>query len=141
MEHEELRAILRDLSLHVPAGSSLGILGPTGAGKSTLAQLLPRYYEIADPDSLNSLAWTLLHAKPVDKRDPDLALRMAERACAADRRDLYLDTLALAQHRTGDTARAVETQREAIRLMPAANPSRPDYVERLAHYENALEGR
>lgn len=45
--HRKEVDILRGLDLHVPAGSSLGILGPTGAGKSTLAQLLPRYY---DPD-------------------------------------------------------------------------------------------
>ena len=39
--------VLRGVSLSVPAGGSLGILGPTGAGKSTLVQLLPRFY---DPD-------------------------------------------------------------------------------------------
>lgn len=39
--------VIRGLSLHVPAGGSLGILGPTGSGKSSLVQLLPRYY---DPD-------------------------------------------------------------------------------------------
>lgn len=37
--------VLRDVSLDVPAGSSLGILGPTGAGKTTLVQLLPRFYD------------------------------------------------------------------------------------------------
>ena len=40
--------VLRGLSLHIPAGSSLGIIGPTGSGKSTLVSLLPRYY---DPES------------------------------------------------------------------------------------------
>jgi ATP-binding cassette subfamily B protein len=39
--------VIRGLSLHVPAGGSLGILGPTGSGKSSLVQLLPRFY---DPD-------------------------------------------------------------------------------------------
>lgn len=37
--------ILKGVSLEVPAGSSLGIIGPTGAGKSTLVQLLPRFYD------------------------------------------------------------------------------------------------
>ncbi len=37
--------VLRGVSLDVPAGSSLGIIGPTGAGKSTLVQLLPRFYD------------------------------------------------------------------------------------------------
>jgi ATP-binding cassette subfamily B protein len=34
--------VLRDVSLHLPAGGSLGIVGPTGSGKTTLLRLLPR---------------------------------------------------------------------------------------------------
>ena len=37
--------VLRDISLRIPAGSSLAIVGPTGAGKSTLVNLLPRLFE------------------------------------------------------------------------------------------------
>jgi ATP-binding cassette subfamily B protein len=37
---------LRDISLSVPAGSTLGIVGPVGSGKTTLASLIPRLYEI-----------------------------------------------------------------------------------------------
>jgi ATP-binding cassette, subfamily B, multidrug efflux pump len=37
--------ILRDISLHVPAGSTLAIVGPTGSGKSTLAALIARLWE------------------------------------------------------------------------------------------------
>ena len=37
--------VLRDVSLHIPAGSSLAIVGPTGSGKSTLANLIVRLYE------------------------------------------------------------------------------------------------
>jgi ATP-binding cassette subfamily B protein len=37
--------VLRDVSLHIPAGSSLAIVGPTGCGKSTLVNLIPRLYE------------------------------------------------------------------------------------------------
>lgn len=37
--------VLRDLSLHIPSGSRLALVGPTGAGKSTLAKLIARLYD------------------------------------------------------------------------------------------------
>jgi ATP-binding cassette subfamily B protein len=37
--------VLRDISLAIPAGSSLAIVGPTGSGKSTLVNLIPRLFE------------------------------------------------------------------------------------------------
>ena len=37
--------VLRDISLTVPAGSSLAIVGPTGSGKTTLVNLIGRLYE------------------------------------------------------------------------------------------------
>ena len=37
--------VLRDISLKIPAGSSLAIVWPTGCGKSTLANLIPRIYD------------------------------------------------------------------------------------------------
>jgi ABC-type multidrug transport system fused ATPase/permease subunit len=39
---------LSDLSLHVPPGQTVALVGATGAGKSTLAKLVARFY---DPDS------------------------------------------------------------------------------------------
>ncbi|MCB0062197.1 MAG: ABC transporter ATP-binding protein, partial [Caldilineaceae bacterium] len=37
--------VLRGVSLHIPAGQSVAIVGATGAGKSSLASLLARYYD------------------------------------------------------------------------------------------------
>jgi ATP-binding cassette subfamily B protein len=37
---------LRGVSLRVPAGSVLGVVGPIGSGKSTLASLIPRLFEV-----------------------------------------------------------------------------------------------
>ena len=39
--------VLRNLSLSVPAGTSVAIVGPTGSGKSTLVSLIPRIYDAA----------------------------------------------------------------------------------------------
>ena len=41
------KSVLEDIRLHVPAGSTLAIVGPTGAGKSTLIGLIPRLLDIA----------------------------------------------------------------------------------------------
>ena len=38
--------VLRDFNLHMKAGQTVAIVGPTGAGKSTIAGLLARFYDI-----------------------------------------------------------------------------------------------
>jgi len=43
--------VLRDISLRIPAGSSLAIVGPTGSGKSTLVNLIPRLYDAPEGDA------------------------------------------------------------------------------------------
>ncbi|WP_304519689.1 ABC transporter ATP-binding protein/permease [Actibacterium sp. 188UL27-1] len=41
------RPILKGVSLHVAAGETLAIVGPTGSGKSTIGRLLFRFYDVA----------------------------------------------------------------------------------------------
>jgi ATP-binding cassette subfamily B protein/subfamily B ATP-binding cassette protein MsbA len=36
---------LKDISFEVPPGQTIAVVGPTGAGKSTLVSLLPRFYD------------------------------------------------------------------------------------------------
>ena len=43
--------VLHDISLHVPAGTTLAIVGPTGSGKSTLAALIARLWD-APPETV-----------------------------------------------------------------------------------------
>ncbi|MGA8940830.1 MAG: ABC transporter ATP-binding protein, partial [Acidobacteriaceae bacterium] len=43
--------VLHDITLEIPAGTSLAIVGPTGSGKSTLVSLIPRLYD-APPNSI-----------------------------------------------------------------------------------------
>ena len=40
--------VLSDISLHFPAGKVIGIVGGTGAAKSSLVQLIPRLYDISE---------------------------------------------------------------------------------------------
>nr|UXE44783.1 ATM1-type heavy metal exporter [uncultured bacterium] len=42
------RAILKGIDFTVPAGKRLAIVGPTGAGKSTISRLLFRFYDVTD---------------------------------------------------------------------------------------------
>jgi ATP-binding cassette subfamily B protein len=46
-EHGNPVEVLHDISLRIPAGSSLALVGPTGSGKSTLASLIARLYDAA----------------------------------------------------------------------------------------------
>ena len=46
--YEEGKSVLHDVSFKVPQGSTLGVLGSTGSGKSTLMYLLDRLYPVTE---------------------------------------------------------------------------------------------
>ena len=43
--YDPARPVLRDVDLHVRAGETFALVGPTGAGKSTVAKLITRFYD------------------------------------------------------------------------------------------------
>ena len=45
-EYEKDHPILKDVSFHVDPGTSIALVGPTGAGKSTIINLVSRFYNI-----------------------------------------------------------------------------------------------
>lgn len=44
----EGQTVLSHVSIHVPAGETVAVVGPSGGGKSTLCQLIPRFYDVTD---------------------------------------------------------------------------------------------
>ncbi|MBE6978478.1 MAG: ABC transporter ATP-binding protein [Ruminococcaceae bacterium] len=54
---------LKEVTLHIPSGATVGILGGTGSSKSTLVQLIPRLYDVSEG---------CLKVGGVDVRDYDL---------------------------------------------------------------------
>lgn len=64
-EYETGRPILKDVSFHAAAGESIALVGPTGAGKSTIVNLISRFYNIKDGKVLidgEDIAQVTLHS-------------------------------------------------------------------------------
>ena len=76
--------MLSDIDFHVPAGAKLGILGETGAGKSTLVNLISRFY---DPTAGRVLI------DGIDARDWPLATLRSQVCIVAQDTFLFSDTI------------------------------------------------
>ncbi len=46
------KTVLNHLDLHIPSGSNVALVGPSGGGKTTLCNLIPRFYEAESGDIL-----------------------------------------------------------------------------------------
>ena len=46
--YRENLPVLRDINLDIPAGTMVALVGPTGAGKTSIANLIARFYDVSD---------------------------------------------------------------------------------------------
>jgi ATP-binding cassette, subfamily B, bacterial len=101
--------ILRDVSLAIPAGARVAVVGPSGSGKSTLASLLLRLY---DPDA----GRVLFDGR--DIREGTLASVRGQQGLVPQETFLYDTTIAenIALGRDGATAADVERAARAAAL-------------------------
>ena len=75
---------LKNIDLHIPSGATVGILGGTGTGKTTLVQLIPRLYDICAGS---------VKVGGVDVRDYDLEVLRDNVAMVLQKNELFSGTI------------------------------------------------
>ena len=123
--HRPGTPILAGVDLHVPAGTSLGIIGPTGAGKSTLVHLLPRFY---DPDV------GCVQIDGVDVRAWDVEALRASVALVFQEPFLFSDTV------SGNVGYGQRGDDDADIVRAAKVAAAHDFVEALPHAYGTVVG-
>ena len=103
------RQALQDISLEIPSGATVGILGGTGAGKTTLVQLICRLYDVTE-------GRILVGGK--DVRDYDLDTLRNEVAMVLQKNVLFSGTVA-ENMRWGKADATLDEIRAACRLAQA----------------------
>ena len=105
------QTVLRDIDVHIPAGSTLAIVGRVGSGKSTLARLIPRLIQAGEGQ-------ILIDGKPIEQ----MPLRAFRDAIGYVPQDTFLfsesirDNIALDSAATDDVERAIEVAQLATDL-------------------------
>ena len=105
------QTVLRDIDVHIPAGSTLAIVGRVGSGKSTLARLIPRLIQAGEGQ-------ILIDGKPIEQ----MPLRAFRDAIGYVPQDTFLfsesirDNIALDSGAADEVERAIEVAQLAADL-------------------------
>ena len=75
---------LADINIHIPSGSTVGIIGGTGVSKSTLVQLIPRLYDVSEGS---------IKVGGIDVRDYDISILRGEVAMVLQKNLLFSGTI------------------------------------------------
>ncbi|MER2235455.1 MAG: ABC transporter ATP-binding protein [Candidatus Limivicinus sp.] len=103
------RCAVEGINLHIPSGATVGILGGTGTGKSTLVQLIPRLYDATEGRVL---------VGGIDVRDYDLKTLRDAVSVVLQKNMLFSGTVR-SNLRWGDPDATDEELEEACRLAQA----------------------
>ena len=105
-QHGSGEVVLRDLDLHIASGETIGVVGGTGSGKSSLVNLISRLYDVAQGS---------VRVGGVDVRDYDLEALRNQVAVVLQKNVLFSGTI-LDNLRWGKEDATEEECREAARL-------------------------
>ncbi len=121
----ESRSVLRDVSLNIPAGTMVALVGESGGGKSTLTKLFPRFH---DPVS-GAVLWD-----GIDLRDATIASLRRQIALVTQETVLFNDTVLynISYGKPGVTEAEIE---EAARIAFAH-----DFIMELPHGYHTVVG-
>ncbi|MEE8485694.1 MAG: ABC transporter ATP-binding protein [Acidimicrobiia bacterium] len=107
--YPEGTAVLSDVNLTIPGGTSVGLVGATGAGKSTIAHLIPRFYDVSSGS---------ITIDGVDVRE--LSLDELRHEVSVVFQESYLFSASIAENiRVGDPMASDDSVRSAARLAKA----------------------
>lgn len=100
--YEDGQKVLSDVSFEIPAGSTFGILGGTGSGKSTIVQLLTRLYDCGEEDGSIRLGGREIREIPLEElrskvgmvlQEPFLYSRTIKENICASRPDASMEEI------------------------------------------------
>ena len=122
---DEHKLALRDVDLHIKAGQTIGILGGTGAAKSTLVQLIPRLYDVTTGS---------VKVGGVDVRDYDIEVLREQVAMVLQKNVLFSGTIK-ENLRWGDEHASDEELKRVCRLAQA-----DEFIEQMPDkYDTYIE--
>ncbi len=120
------RKILDDVSFEIKAGQTLGIMGSTGSGKTTLINLLKRMYDVTDGS---------IKIDGIDIRDLPLPTLRRSVSCVMQDIFLFSDTI------DGNIRLGAREKITTAQVRSALNQSRAsEFVDRMEDKENTVIG-
>jgi len=124
-EYNPGEPVLRDVNLHARPGETVALVGPTGAGKTTIISLIPRFYDVSQG---------AVRIDGIDVRDVTLASLRGQIGIVLQDTFLFNDTV-MNNIRFGRPDATDEEVMEAAKLAHAH-----DFIERLPEGYNTLLG-